>query len=182
MPIEMRAGAQLDYQLSLFGIPVRWRTRITDWQPGQRFVDEQESGPYALWRHTHEFEGRGTSTLVRDVVDYGEPLGRSARSRTSCSSGAPWTESSTSGAMRSHACSTARGRERPPTPRALARHGTWRDGPRRPSGTHTSTAIPSPHARRSSEQLPQHCSELCNLDRPSTASGRICGLNGRILG
>ena len=75
MPIEMRAGAQLDYQLSLFGIPVRWRTRITDWQPGQRFVDEQESGPYALWRHTHEFEARGTSTLVRDVVDYSEPLG-----------------------------------------------------------------------------------------------------------
>jgi ligand-binding SRPBCC domain-containing protein len=75
MPIELRAGAQLDYQLSLFGVPVRWRTRITDWQPQERFVDEQESGPYALWRHTHEFEARGTSTLMRDVVDYSEPLG-----------------------------------------------------------------------------------------------------------
>jgi len=75
MPIELRAGARLDYQLSLFGVPVRWRTRITEWQPGKRFVDEQESGPYALWRHTHEFEARGASTLVRDVVDYREPLG-----------------------------------------------------------------------------------------------------------
>jgi ligand-binding SRPBCC domain-containing protein len=75
MPIEMRADARLDYQLSLFGVPVGWRTRITDWQPGRRFVDEQESGPYALWRHTHEFEARGTSTLMRDVVDYSEPLG-----------------------------------------------------------------------------------------------------------
>jgi len=75
LPIEMLAGAQLDYQLSLFGVPVRWRTRITDWQPGRRFVDEQESGPYALWRHTHEFEARGSSTLMRDVVDYSEPLG-----------------------------------------------------------------------------------------------------------
>ena len=75
MPIEMRADARLDYQLSLFGVPVRWRTRITDWQPGRRFVDEQESGPYALWRHTHEFEERGASTLMRDVVDYSEPLG-----------------------------------------------------------------------------------------------------------
>jgi ligand-binding SRPBCC domain-containing protein len=72
MPIEMRPGAQLDYQLSLFGVPVKWRTRITDWQPEKRFVDEQESGPYALWRHTHEFEARGTSTLV---LDYSEPLG-----------------------------------------------------------------------------------------------------------
>jgi len=75
MPIAMRAGTQIDYELSLFGAPVRWRTRITDWQPGVRFVDEQESGPYALWRHTHEFESRGTSTLVLDVVDYAEPLG-----------------------------------------------------------------------------------------------------------
>jgi ligand-binding SRPBCC domain-containing protein len=75
MPVELRAGARLDYQLSLFGLPVRWRTRITDWQPGRRFVDEQESGPYAHWRHTHEFEARGSATLMRDVVDYAEPLG-----------------------------------------------------------------------------------------------------------
>jgi ligand-binding SRPBCC domain-containing protein len=75
MPIELRAGAQLDYQLSMFGVPVRWRTRITDWQPGKRFVDEQESGPFALWRHTHDFEALGTSTMMRDVVDYAEPLG-----------------------------------------------------------------------------------------------------------
>ena len=75
MPIELCAGAQLDYQLSLFGLPVRWRTCITDWRPEERFVDEQESGPYALWRHTHEFEARGASTLMRDVVDYSEPLG-----------------------------------------------------------------------------------------------------------
>ena len=75
MPIELCAGAQIDYQLSLFGFPVRWRTRITDWQPQERFVDEQESGPYALWRHTHEFEARGASTLMRDLVDYSEPLG-----------------------------------------------------------------------------------------------------------
>lgn len=75
MPIELRAGSQLDYQLSLFGVPMRWRTRITDWRPQERFIDEQESGPYALWRHTHEFEARGTSTLMRDVVDYAEPLG-----------------------------------------------------------------------------------------------------------
>lgn len=75
LPFEMRVGARIDYALSLFGIPVRWTTRITEWDPGVRFVDEQESGPYALWRHTHLFEDRGGSTLVRDVVDYREPLG-----------------------------------------------------------------------------------------------------------
>jgi ligand-binding SRPBCC domain-containing protein len=75
LPIAMAAGAQPDYALSLFGLPMRWHTRITDWHPGRRFVDEQESGPFALWRHTHRFEARGTSTLVRDFVDYSEPLG-----------------------------------------------------------------------------------------------------------
>jgi len=34
MPIEMRAGARIDYSLSLFGMPVRWRTldRIFDYR------------------------------------------------------------------------------------------------------------------------------------------------------
>lgn len=74
-PIELRPGARIDYALSFFGVPLRWRTRITAWEPGARFVDEQEAGPYALWRHTHTFEPEGEATLVRDVVEYAMPLG-----------------------------------------------------------------------------------------------------------
>jgi ligand-binding SRPBCC domain-containing protein len=74
-PIEMRVGARIDYEISLLGVPMRWRTLITAWEPGVRFVDEQESGPYALWRHTHSFEAQGNATLMRDVVEYREPLG-----------------------------------------------------------------------------------------------------------
>ena len=75
LPIDMREGALIDYSLSLFGLPVRWKTRISVWEPGVRFVDEQLSGPYALWRHTHSFERRGGGTLMRDVVEYREPFG-----------------------------------------------------------------------------------------------------------
>ena len=75
MPIEMRVGARIDYSLSLLGIPIRWRTRITDWQVGVQFVDEQESGPYAYWRHTHTFEVAGGSTVVGDTVEYALPFG-----------------------------------------------------------------------------------------------------------
>jgi len=74
-PIEMRVGTRIDYALSLHGVPIRWRTLITRWEPGAGFVDEQESGPYAHWRHTHTFEARGRATLMRDTVDYREPLG-----------------------------------------------------------------------------------------------------------
>ncbi|NJD09458.1 MAG: SRPBCC family protein [Gemmatimonadetes bacterium] len=74
-PIEMRAGARIDYQLALFGVRLRWVTRITVWEPGRRFVDEQESGPYALWRHTHSFRADGTATIMSDVVEYALPFG-----------------------------------------------------------------------------------------------------------
>jgi ligand-binding SRPBCC domain-containing protein len=75
LPIEMCEGARIDYALRLFGVPIHWRTRITAWQPEERFIDEQERGPYALWRHLHEFEPLGSATRMRDVVDYALPLG-----------------------------------------------------------------------------------------------------------
>lgn len=75
-PIAMRPGALIEYRLRLHGVPVRWRTRIEEWDPGVRFVDQQISGPYALWHHTHEFTSDGPDhTLMRDVVRYALPLG-----------------------------------------------------------------------------------------------------------
>jgi ligand-binding SRPBCC domain-containing protein len=31
--IEMRVGTLIDYRIRIHGIPVRWRTRITVWEP-----------------------------------------------------------------------------------------------------------------------------------------------------
>jgi ligand-binding SRPBCC domain-containing protein len=73
--IPMRPGALIDYRLRIRGIPVRWRTEITAWEPPFRFVDEQRRGPYRLWRHTHEFEERDGGTLCRDRVEYAVPGG-----------------------------------------------------------------------------------------------------------
>jgi ligand-binding SRPBCC domain-containing protein len=74
-PIAMKAGAIIDYQLRLFGVPFRWRTVIEDFQPGVRFVDSQARGPYKLWRHTHEFREENGETVMRDRVEYELPLG-----------------------------------------------------------------------------------------------------------
>jgi ligand-binding SRPBCC domain-containing protein len=74
-PIEMRVGARIDYRLSLWGVTLGWRTRITAFEPDARFVDEQESGPYAYWHHLHEFEADGARTRMQDEVTYRLPLG-----------------------------------------------------------------------------------------------------------
>lgn len=74
-PHVMRAGLELDYQIALRGLPLRWRSRITAYEPGRSFVDEALRSPYAYWRHLHTFEDRGTDTLVRDRVEYALPLG-----------------------------------------------------------------------------------------------------------
>lgn len=73
--IELREGALIDYRLRIRGIPVRWRSEITAWEPPHRFVDEQRKGPYRLWHHTHTFEARGERTLARDRVRLAVPGG-----------------------------------------------------------------------------------------------------------
>ncbi len=55
-PVEMREGTLIDYKLRLHGVPIRWQSEITVWQPPFRFVDRQRRGPYRLWVHTHRFE------------------------------------------------------------------------------------------------------------------------------
>lgn len=69
-PIDMQSGTLIDYQLKLHGIPLRWRTEITEWIPQVRFVDMQLKGPYRLWKHTHTFTEQPDGTLVRDHVVY----------------------------------------------------------------------------------------------------------------
>jgi len=69
-PIEMHAGALIDYKLRLRGIPFRWKTCIEKWDPPHRFVDTQLRGPYRMWHHTHSFIERDGGTLVADRVEY----------------------------------------------------------------------------------------------------------------
>jgi ligand-binding SRPBCC domain-containing protein len=73
-PIAMREGAVIEYRLRVHGIALRWRTRINEWQPPHRFVDEQLRGPYRQWIHEQTFQSRDGGTLARDVVRYAVPF------------------------------------------------------------------------------------------------------------
>ena len=69
-PITMRSGAEIDYRLRLHGLSLKWRSRITVWDPPHRFVDEQVRGPYRTWVHEHTFTPHEGGTLVGDHVQY----------------------------------------------------------------------------------------------------------------
>jgi ligand-binding SRPBCC domain-containing protein len=68
--LAMREGLLIDYRIRLYGIPLRWRSEITAWDPPHRFVDEQHIGPYRTWIHEHTFAAERDGTRVRDHVRY----------------------------------------------------------------------------------------------------------------
>ncbi|MEL6328108.1 MAG: SRPBCC family protein [Planctomycetota bacterium] len=86
-PIEMRAGALIDYKIRIRGVPVKWKTEILAWEPPARaaerdartarFIDNQIKGPYVRWHHEHTFverrTGSGVETLCGDIVHYEVP-------------------------------------------------------------------------------------------------------------
>ena len=72
---EMFEGAEFDYTIRWFGIPVPWKSRILDYQPPGKFTDIQLAGPYRSWSHLHTFEDVPDGTLMLDTVTYQLPLG-----------------------------------------------------------------------------------------------------------
>jgi ligand-binding SRPBCC domain-containing protein len=73
--LVIETGAQIDYRIKWWGIPLRWRTLISEYEPPFHFVDVQLEGPYRFWEHTHVFRPSEEGTLVTDTVRYVLPFG-----------------------------------------------------------------------------------------------------------
>jgi ligand-binding SRPBCC domain-containing protein len=69
-PAQLGRDAIIRYRLRLFGIPIRWLTQITAWEPPGEFVDTQTRGPFALWEHTHRLTATANGTEIADEVRY----------------------------------------------------------------------------------------------------------------
>lgn len=69
-------GMIIDYTVSpLFGVPLRWKTRISQVDNLKSFTDFQEKGPYKYWNHHHEFIQNQEGVLMKDTVTYELPFG-----------------------------------------------------------------------------------------------------------
>ena len=81
-PIDIEKGALIDYKLRLRGLPLTWRTEISEWKPPFEFVDRALKSPYKQWIHRHTFtELADGQTQIDDEVRYRlpfEPFGDAA--------------------------------------------------------------------------------------------------------
>lgn len=63
--------------VAAFGLPVKpevgWVAEHTELEPGVRFVDEMQRGPFRKWRHEHRFDDDGDGTVMTDVVEFELP-------------------------------------------------------------------------------------------------------------
>ena len=74
-PIVMKEGAIFDYKIKLFGMPMRWQSYISYYNPPYQFVDIQLKGPHDYWHHEHSFSEQNGGTMITDRVSYRMPLG-----------------------------------------------------------------------------------------------------------
>jgi len=68
-------GQEVSWQARHFGVQWRMTSRITEFDPPHRFVDEMVRGPFAAFRHEHHFHPSGGGTRMTDVVTFRMSLG-----------------------------------------------------------------------------------------------------------
>ena len=47
-PIPMKEGTTIEYSIRVLGMRMRWKSRISMYDPPHAFADEQLEGPYAF--------------------------------------------------------------------------------------------------------------------------------------
>lgn len=68
-------GQEVSWQARHFGVQWRMTSRITEFDPPHRFVDEMVRGPFAAFRHEHHFDASAAGTTMTDVVSFRMSLG-----------------------------------------------------------------------------------------------------------
>ena len=71
---NIQEGSKINYKLKIHGVPTKWTSLITDWQPMNEFSDVQLKGPYAKWYHRHLFKSFAGGVLLEDKVVYRLPF------------------------------------------------------------------------------------------------------------
>jgi ligand-binding SRPBCC domain-containing protein len=65
-------GTRFTVRVELFGpAALDWQVQIIRWEPPTCFVDQQVSGPFSFWEHTHQFTSiSANETRLLDAVNF----------------------------------------------------------------------------------------------------------------
>ena len=64
-------GMNIEYIVKpVFGIPIRWKSKIKNIEPGVSFTDIQLRGPYKFWEHKHTFTEENGGITMKDEIRY----------------------------------------------------------------------------------------------------------------
>jgi hypothetical protein len=75
----IREGARMVVRLHVGPVAQRWEARHTKYIEGSLFQDEQVSGPFSRWVHTHRMWPEPPTSVLEDEVVYAPPLGAAGR-------------------------------------------------------------------------------------------------------
>jgi ligand-binding SRPBCC domain-containing protein len=67
-------GEEVTWEARHFGVTWRMTSRIVEFDPPRRFVDEMVRGPFTAFRHEHSFEPHGSGTRMIDVIAFRTPV------------------------------------------------------------------------------------------------------------
>jgi ligand-binding SRPBCC domain-containing protein len=68
-------GESVTWRARVLGLTWSLTSRISEFEPPMRFVDEQVSGPFAWFRHEHGFEATPSGTRMVDDWDHAARFG-----------------------------------------------------------------------------------------------------------
>lgn len=76
----VKPGTRLTLEMSIGPFRRRWIALHTDYEPGRMFRDEQLTGPFKIWVHTHRVTDKDRSSCeLADEIQYELPFGRLGR-------------------------------------------------------------------------------------------------------
>lgn len=67
---DLEIDMEISYRLRWRGLPMRWISRIVEFEPPHLLTYEQARGPYLAFRHEHRFRASSNATEVEDQVEY----------------------------------------------------------------------------------------------------------------
>lgn len=75
----LETGAEVQLKMGLGPTSFTWVSRHVAHETGRGFIDEQQRGPFASWRHEHRFEPRGELSQLIDHLTATVPAGFAGR-------------------------------------------------------------------------------------------------------